>query len=374
MANRAPNLDPLVFSIQDLEKEGTRRLSQGYRDFYNGGAMDMITLRDNVSAYDRYKIQPRILRNVSNLDSTAEIFGYRASFPCALSPTAMHCLAHPDGELATSRAAAKAGIAMALSSYSNMALENVIAQGTGNPYMIQMCILRDRSRTLQLLERAENAGYKALFLSVDVPVLGRRLGEMRTDFYLPKHLSFPNILSSGDGDFGDDETKRNGPTAFDDTLEWEEVIPWLRKHSNMQIWLKGVLSPEEVEQAVVAGVDGVIISNHGGRQLDGVPATLDALRSCAPIARGRIQIAVDGGIRRGSDIFKAIALGAQCCLLGRIAIWGLAYKGQAGVELGIRILYDEFRSTMALAGCRSVKEISTDHLSVLEGNGILAKL
>lgn len=213
---------------------------------------------------------------------------------------------------------------------------------------------------------------------------------MRTDFYLPKHLSFPNILSSGDGDFGDDETKRNGPTAFDDTLEWEEVIPWLRKHSNMQIWLKGVLSPEEVEQAVVAGVDGVIISNHGGRQLDGVPATLDALRSCAPIARGRIQIAVDGGIRRGSDIFKAIALGAQCCLLGRIAIWGLAvsncklkpvpkltpiqYKGQAGVELGIRILYDEFRSTMALAGCRSVKEISTDHLSVLEGNGILAKL
>ncbi|KAH7391988.1 FMN-dependent dehydrogenase [Phaeosphaeria sp. MPI-PUGE-AT-0046c] len=374
MANRASNLDPLVFSIQDLEAEGTRRLQKEYRDFYNGGAMDMITLRDNVSAYDRYKIRPRFLRNVSNLDSTTEIFGYKASFPCGLSPSAMHCLAHPDGELATSRAAAKAGIPMALSSYSNIALEDVNAQGTGNPYMMQICVVRDRSRTLQLLERAENAGYKALFLSVDVPVLGRRLGEMRTNFFLPKDLSFPNILSSGEGDFGDDETKRNGPTAFDDTLEWEEIIPWLRKHTNMQIWLKGVLSPEDVEQAVAAGVDGVIISNHGGRQLDGVPATLDALRSCAPIARGRIQIAVDGGIRRGSDVFKAIALGAQFCFLGRIAIWGLAYKGQAGVELGIRILFEEFRSTMALAGCRTVKEITANHLSVLESNGILAKL
>lgn len=155
-------------------------------------------------------------------------------------------------------------------------------------------------------------------------MLGRRLGEMRTNFVLPKTLSFPNILSTGAGDFGDEETKRNGPTAFDDTLEWEEVIPWLRKYTKMQIWLKGILSPEDVEQAVIAGVDGVVVSNHGGRQLDGVPATLDALRQCAPIARGRIKIAVDGGIRRGSDIFKAIALGAQFCFIGRIAIWGLA--------------------------------------------------
>lgn len=168
------------------------------------------------------------------------------------------------------------------------------------------------------------AGYKALFLSVDVPVLGRRLGEMRTNFTLPKNLSFPNLLSNGADEFLDPDAKVNGPQAFDDTLEWEEVIPWLRKHTKMQIWLKGVLSPEDVEQAVTAGVDGVIVSNHGGRQLDGVPATLDALRQCAPIAKGHIKIAVDGGIRRGSDIFKAIALGADFCFLGRIAIWGLA--------------------------------------------------
>jgi (S)-2-hydroxy-acid oxidase len=214
---------------------------------------------------------------------------------------------------------------------------------------------------------------------------------MRTNFTLPKDLSFPNLLSKGFDEFGAPDAKGNGPQAFDDTLEWEEIIPWLKQQTKMQIWLKGISSPEDVEQAIAAGVDGVVISNHGGRQLDGVPATLDALRQCAPIAKGHIQIAVDGGIRRGSDIFKAIALGADFCFLGRIAIWGLAvsdhlttriltsaklfqYKGQEGVELAIQILLEEFKSTMALAGCRSVKEITPNHLSVLEHNGILAKL
>ena len=209
-------------------------------------------------------------------------------------------------------------------------------------------------------------GYKALFLSVDVPVLGRRLGEMQNRFRLPTDLSFPNIISKGNDEFG----TGGGPTAFDDTLEWTEVIPWLRAHTNMEIWLKGITSPEDVEKAVSFGVDGIIISNHGGRQLDGTPATVDALRQCAPIARGRIQITMDGGIRRGSDIFKALALGAQFCFVGRIPIWGLAvsiccvrnpfhawielirqqYKGQAGVELGMRILQSELQVTMALAG------------------------
>jgi (S)-2-hydroxy-acid oxidase len=213
-------------------------------------------------------------------------------------------------------------------------------QGTGNPYMMQMCIVKDRNITMQLLKRAESgsegdmystytdilaaAGYRALFLSVDVPVLGRRLGEMRSSFTLPKGMSFPNLLSEGQDEFGAPDGKNNGPQAFDDTLEWEEIIPWLKANTKMQIWLKGISSPEDVEQAITAGVDGVVISNHGGRQLDGVPASLDSLRQCAPIAKGHIHIAVDGGIRRGSDIFKAIALGADFCFLGRVAIWGLA--------------------------------------------------
>ncbi|KAI4112919.1 MAG: hypothetical protein LQ345_006005 [Seirophora villosa] len=275
----------------------------------------------------------------------------------------MHKLAHPDGELATSRAASSMKVPMALSSYATTSLEDVKAEGADNPYMIQMCIVKDRNITMQLLRRAERVGYKALFLSVDVPVLGRRLGEMQNEFRLPVDLSFPNIASTGRDEFG----TGGGATAFDDTLEWKEVVPWLQAHTKMEIWLKGITSPEDVEQAVSCSVDGIIISNHGGRQLDGMPATVDALRQCAPIAKGRIKIAMDGGIRRGSDIFKALALGAQFCFVGRIPIWGLAvstpafshgenqlmwvqYKGQAGVELGMKILLSEFHTTMALAG------------------------
>lgn len=283
----------------------------------------------------------------------------------------MHKLAHPEGELATSRAAAAMKTAMALSSYSTTSLEDVKAQGADNPYMIQMCIVKDRNITLQLLRRAEKVGYKALFLSVDVPVLGRRLGEMQNSFRLPEDLGFPNLVSSGRDEF---ERMGQGPTAFDDTLEWDEVIPWLRSNTTLEIWLKGVTSPEDVEKAVSIAVDGIIISNHGGRQLDGMPATLDALRQCAVIGQGRVKIAMDGGIRRGSDIFKALALGAQFCFVGRIPIWGLAYKGQAGVELGMKILQSEFQVTMALAGCRSVREITRNHLSFLDSDGLLAKL
>ncbi|KAK5086906.1 hypothetical protein LTR05_004076 [Lithohypha guttulata] len=217
---------------------------------------------------------------------------------------------------------------------------------------MQMCIVKDRNITRQLLQRAQAAGYRALFISVDVPVLGRRLNEMRNNFTLPRDLTFPNILSSGGDEFaGDQETKSEGPQAFDDTLEWEEIIPWLKKHcGDMEVWLKGVTTPADVELAVKYGADGIVVSNHGGRQLDGMPATIDALAECAPIARGRIQIAIDGGIRRGSDIFKALALGAQYCFIGRIAIWGLAYGGQNGVELALEILRHELHTTMALAG------------------------
>lgn len=151
---------------------------------------------------------------------------------------------------------------------------------------------------------------------------------MRSNFTLPKGMSFPNLLSEGQDEFGASDGKNNGPQAFDDSLEWEEIVPWLKANTEMQIWLKGISSPEDVEQAMAMGVDGIVISNHGGRQLDGVPATLDSLRQCAPIAKGHIQIAVDGGIRRGSDIFKAIALGAEFCFLGRIAIWGLAVSDE----------------------------------------------
>ncbi|PWY96175.1 FMN-dependent dehydrogenase family protein [Aspergillus sclerotioniger CBS 115572] len=365
MAHRGETFEKNVSCIADLKALGSKKLPKMVRDYYNEGAMDLITLRDNEAAYDRYRIRPRVLINVGKLDTSTTILGTKVPLPFGFSPAAAHKLAHPDGELATSRAAAKFGICMGLSSYSTCSLEDVALQGCGNPYAIQMCVLRDRSLTLQLLERAEKAGYKALFLSVDVPVLGKRLNEYRNEYQMPEEMQYPNILSSGS-----DNSNRTDYGG----LDWETAIPWLREHTKMQIWLKGVSAPEDVELAIQYKVDGVIISNHGGRQLDGAPATLDALRDCAPVAKGRIPIAIDGGIRRGSDIFKALALGADFCFLGRIPIWGLAYDGQQGVELAIRILRQELKITMALAGCRSIAEIHRRHLSVLEPNGVLAKL
>ncbi|KAF2794419.1 FMN-dependent dehydrogenase [Melanomma pulvis-pyrius CBS 109.77] len=375
MANRAPTLDPNVFSIRDLKELGSRKLPKEYEEYYNHGAMDMITLRDNEDAFDRYRILPRVLRNVSKINTSTTICGTKISLPIGFSPSAMQCLAHIDGEVGTSRAAAKMGIPMCLSSYATTSLEDVIKEAKGNPYMMQMCVVKDRNITLQLLRRASAAGYRALFLSVDTPALGRRLNEMRNEFAIPEDLTFPNILSEGGQEFNvSEEEKANGPKAFDDSLEWDEIIPWLRKNTDMQIWLKGVSSPKDVDLAIQYGVDGIVISNHGGRQLDSVPATLDVLEECASVARGRIPIAVDGGIRRGSDIFKALALGAQYCFIGRIAIWGLAYKGQEGVELALKILQHEFEVTMALAGCRTLADITREHVRRLDSNGFLAKL
>ncbi|OJJ99657.1 hypothetical protein ASPACDRAFT_52330 [Aspergillus aculeatus ATCC 16872] len=366
MAHRGVSYDKNVSCIADLKALGSQNLPVMVREYYNEGAMDLITLRENEAAFDRYKIRPRILINVDKVDTSTEVLGTKVSLPIGFSPAASHKLAHPDGELATSRAAANHGICMGLSSYSNYSLEDVASQGRGNPYVMQMCVLRDRSITLQLLRRAEKAGYKALFLSVDVPVLGKRLNEHRNNYTLPEDMEWPNILSCGS-----DTSNR---TEYDPSLDWESTIPWLRENTTLQIWLKGVYTPEDVELAIQYGLDGVVISNHGGRQLDGVPATLDALRECAPVAKGRIQIAIDGGIRRGSDIFKAIALGADFCFVGRIPIWGLAYDGQKGVELAIQILRNELMITMALAGCRSIKEIQRRHLSILKPDGVLSKL
>ncbi|KAH7161137.1 FMN-dependent dehydrogenase [Dactylonectria macrodidyma] len=374
MANRGKTYDARVHTIADLKELGSASLPKMYKDYFNEGAMDLLTLKDNEDAYNRYKIRPRVLVNVQDVDISGSIFGCKTSMPLGFSPAAMHRLAHPDGELATSRAAAKAGIAMGLSSYATESIEDVGAQGLGNPYAMQVCVVKDRAVTLQILQRAEAAGYKAILLSVDVPVLGRRLNEYRNSFILPDDMAWPNLLSDGKSELSGENTGKNDGNDFDPSLDWESAIPWLRRNTKLQLWIKGVYGAEDVELAIKYGLDGVIVSNHGGRQLDGVPATLDALRECAIAAGGRIPVAVDGGIRRGTDIFKALAMGASHCFVGRIPIWGLAYNGQQGVELAIQILMDEFKITMALAGCKTIKDITRDHLRYLDGNGLLAKL
>ncbi|CAG7949445.1 unnamed protein product [Penicillium olsonii] len=338
-----------IFSIEDLKKAASENLSQTYRDYYNGGAMDNITLHSNETAFDRYLIRPRVLRDVSNIDTSTQFWGSTASLPMGLSPSAMHRLAHADGEVGTSKACAARRVPMVLSALSNDSLEDVSAQSTdqSTPYAIQVSPFNDRRITTNLLDRAKSAGYKAVVLTVDAPMFGRRLEDLRNGFSLPAGTKFPNLTSLAPSEKG------MGGGLPD---------------------LSFVTSAEDVLLAIQHGVDGVVISNHGGRQLDTTPATVDILREVAPLAKGKIRIALDGGIRRGSDIFKALALGADFVFVGRIAIWGLAYNGSSGVGLALDLLFKEFKLCMGLAGCNKIADITSAHLSVLQSNGLLAKV
>ncbi|OGM41932.1 (S)-2-hydroxy-acid oxidase [Aspergillus bombycis] len=233
---------------------------------------------------------------------------------------------------------------MVLSTFSTVSLEDVISERKEgqNPYAFQPIFPRDRSKTLDWMKRAEKSGYKAIFITVDAPVTANRLRKKRNSLQLPPHLSYPNLSDSSDrssGGYGHDPSKR-----------WDEVIPWVKANTSLEVWVKGISCPHDVLKAIDYGLDGLVISSHGGRQLDGVAAAIDVLAECAPLAKGRIKIGFDSGIRRGADVFRALALGADICFLGRIPLWGLAYDGQAGVELAVRILEEELRNAMAHAG------------------------
>ncbi|KAL2205989.1 FMN-dependent dehydrogenase [Sarocladium strictum] len=364
-----------IMTIDELKKAAAAKMSPTVRAYYNGGSMQMLTLKENEAAFDRFKIRPRILTDVSEVDTSTTILGSKVALPFGFGPAAMHCLAHPDGEKASSRAAASKRIPMGLSTYSTVSIEDVRREGGDNPYAFQLSIVKDRSTTLAWIKRAEAAGYNALFITVDAPVLGRRLNEKDgKKFELPEHLSLPNLAPQATASGQTAGARSYHTNGRDPSVSWQSAIPWVKQNTKLEIWLKGVYTPADVQLAIRYGLDGVIISNHGGRQLDGVPATIDALAECAPAASGQIKIGLDGGIRRGTDIFKALALGADFCFLGRVPLWGLAYGGQAGVERAVSILEDELRLAMALSGCASVRDITREHVSVIGANGLLCKL
>lgn len=367
-----------VLNIEELRDAGSATLPVEVADFFNSGSTYQETLNANTKAFDKYKLRSRVLVDVSNSDTSTVVFGKRVSFPLCLSPAGIQAMAHPDGELATSQAAAKMGINMGISSFANYDFDEIISKGEQSPgltpcYALQMYTMRDKALQEKIIRRAEKRGIKAILLTADSPVLGVRWNEHRSDFRNVTGLSFPIIeisesmwrSASHEGVF----SKFN-----DDTHNWARDIPYLRQLTNMEIWIKGVMTAEDTLLAIKHGVDGIIVSNHGGRQLDGVPATLDALVECVAAAQGRLKIHVDGGFRKGGDIFKALALGAQCCWVGRPTIWGLAYKGQDGVELMIKLLMDDFRRCMQLCGCKTVKDISRDCLIRVNADGFLSRL
>ncbi|EMC99551.1 hypothetical protein BAUCODRAFT_29908 [Baudoinia panamericana UAMH 10762] len=371
-----PAADVKILCIDDLRIEASEKLPVGARDFYNSGSTDQITIAENTTAYAKYRVRPRVLVDVSKADTSTTCFGRKVSFPLGVSPAGLQAMAHPEGELATARACARRGINMAISSFANYTIREIRGSGLGVApikHAIQMYTLKDRGLELKIIREAEAQGCTAIFLTADSPVLGVRYNEWRNDFRTPDGLGFP-ILGWDSERIRKQSHDDSFMTFNDDAHNWARDIPWLRSVTKMEIWIKGVLTAEDTLKAIEMGCDGIIVSNHGGRQLDGVPATIDALPECVEAAAGRIRIHVDGGIRSGTDMFKALALGAEYVWVGRPAIWGLAYAGERGVELMLEIFYNEFKRCMQLTGCNSVKDITKSCLGVVRPDGPLARL
>ncbi len=353
-----------LISLLDFEERARQRLSKMACDYYAGGASDEITLRENHAAYERISLKPRVLRDISRRDLTTTVLGEEISMPILVAPTAFHQMAHPEGEVATARAAGEAGTVMILSTLSTCSLEDVLAEASG-PVWFQLYIYKDRGATLSLVERAESAGCRAIAVTVDAQIWGHRERDTRNRFRLPKGMSMKNLAPSGKGKFpagkGGSGLARYVTWQFDQALTWKD-IEWICAHTRLPVVLKGVLHPEDARLAADHGAAGVIVSNHGGRQLDTVPATVDVLAEIVAAVDGRVEVFVDGGIRRGTDVVKAIALGAKAVGVGRPIVWGLAVDGDQGVKRVLEILRREFDLAMALCGCAKVVEINKDLL------------
>ncbi|EXJ66997.1 uncharacterized protein A1O5_09643 [Cladophialophora psammophila CBS 110553] len=366
--------EPIVLCMEDIKAIADSKLPEVARDFYNSGSTYQTTIAENRSAFYKYRLRSRVLVDVSELSTQTTCLGRTIRFPLCISPAGLQAMAHPDGEVATARACAKIGVNMAISSFSNYPVEEVIrASNGGVNYAMQMYTMKDRSLQERIIKSAEAAGCKAIFLTADSPVLGVRFNEWRNDFRTPEGLGFPVLEWTSE--MIRKQTHDSGFTAFnDDSHNWAREIQWLREKTKMEIWIKGIVTAEDTELAIKYGCDGILVSNHGGRQLDGVPATIDALVECVDAAQGRIPIHMDGGVRKGTDIFIALALGAENVWVGRPAIWALAYDGQRGVEKMLEMLYEDFRRCMALCGCNSVAEIKRSCLSRIGLDGVLRRM
>ncbi len=344
--------------IPDYARIAPAHLSRMAWEYIAGGAADELTTRWNHEAYERIRLRPRNLVDVSRLDTTVKLLGETLPLPLLLAPTAYHKLAHPDGELATVEGANRAGVAMVLSTYSNTPLEEVAARARV-PLWFQLYVQPDRSFTRKLVGRAEAAGYRALAVTVDAPVLGIRYREQRARFTLPAGLERANLKGMAVATGGQRPSETEIYSAvLDPKVTWKDIA-WLRSITRMPVLLKGVINGDDAARAVEAGVAGLIVSNHGGRNLDTVPATIDALPEVVAAVKGRVPVLVDGGIRRGTDMLKALALGATAVLIGRPYLYGLAVGGSEGVGKVVQILRREFEAAMALSGRASLDSIDS---------------
>jgi 4-hydroxymandelate oxidase len=356
-----------LFGYEQLAKE---HLSQMAFDYYSSGAWDEVTLRDNLAAFTRVKLRPKMLVDVSKINLTTQVLGESLQLPLLIAPMAFQCLADPEGEIATALAASDAGVGMVLSTLATKSLEEVATVAKGLQWF-QLYIHKDQGLTQALVQRAYTAGYKAICLTVDAPMLGKRERDQRNEFTLPPGLHPANLTNISGLDIPQAPGESGLLTYFaqqiNPAVTWKD-LEWLQSLSPLPLVVKGILRADDAVRAVEYGAQAIVVSNHGGRQLDGAIASLDALPDIIAAVDGKAEVLLDGGIRRGTDILKALAYGAKAVLIGRPVLWGLAVAGKIGVSHIISLLQDELNLAMALSGCASLGDIDSSLVNQLPKN------
>src|ERR1019366_4852344 len=355
-----------ALNLRELEELAREKLTAMAYGYYASGALEEVTLRENIAAWARLPLHYRVLVDVSNRDLSTTVLGTPVSMPVLVAPTAFHKLACEAGELATVRATAAEGTVMCLSSLSNTRVEEVCAAGAGSPVWFQLYVYRDRAATAAVVARAEAASASAIVLTVDAPVLGRRERDVRGQFHLPDGLRVENMSAVPGHAEVALRSSSSGLAAYfaerlDPSLSWKDVA-WLRSITRLPVVVKGIVRPDDACRAVDSGANAIVVSNHGGRQLDGSPSTASVLGPVADAVHGRVEVLVDGGVRRGADVLRALSLGARAVLLGRPILWGLATGGEAGARGVLANFRYELDQAMTLAGCARIADVTRDLL------------
>jgi isopentenyl diphosphate isomerase/L-lactate dehydrogenase-like FMN-dependent dehydrogenase len=339
-------------NVWDYEALAAERLDAGAHGYYAGGAGDELTLRWNVEAFTRWQLRPRVLVDVAGCTAATTVLGHELAMPLIVAPVAFQRVAHPDGEVGMARAAAAAGTVMCLSTMSTSTPGDVAA--TGVMRWFQLYVFRDEGVTRELVRQAVEHGFTTLVLTVDTPILGRRERDFRTGFTIPPEIEIGSLGRGG-------VTPHEAFSWMSQSVSWRDVEQ-LASDSGLPVLVKGVLTREDAVLACEHGAAGIVVSNHGGRQLDGVSATIDALPEVVEAVAGRVPVLIDGGVRRGTDVVKALALGAEAVLAGRAPLWGLAAAGEAGARHVLELLRDEILLALKLVGAASPCDVSRDRV------------
>ncbi|CAN4089148.1 unnamed protein product [Withania somnifera] len=347
-------------NVHGFEEQARLVLPKMYYDFFAGGAEDQYTLKENIEAFRRIKVVVHVRR----IDMSTIILGHKTCAPITMAPSVMHKLAHPQGEVATARGAAACDVIMGPSYMSTCRVEEV-ASSCNAILFFQIYVYKRRDITALMVHRAEKNGFRAIILTADTPRLGRREADIKNKMVAPQLKNFEGFISTEYVSDKGSNLEAFSAGTFDASLCWKDIA-WLKSITKLPILVKGILTSEDAIKAIAAGVAGIIVSNHGAPQLDYAPATISVLEEAVQAVQGKVPVYFDGGVRRGTDIFKALALGAKAILIGRAVVYGLAAKGEGGVKQVIQMLKNELELTMALSGCCTVDDITRCHVKIEE--------